>query len=277
MCPLSISNTQVVLPPKLASPRHRVLSLFLNPTNDRKTDPHCSLSPEGIDISFDRPGGELVHTFRFSGAIVGLISVGYLPIWLVLFPIAMAATIVVVKRRNWLAPIEPAQYRKGLLFELSAGLGVPLLFCVFYLGLILVGGMIGIFVSAYARIPGVVISSRRQEAISLGAAALAVALGWVLFYWGLQTLALRRFTRAWHPWLFTQMIAWTCLSTGVAFFVGSLVNWDSSSLFGLAPLWPIVAQWVVSVFLVSQLGALFGRWLARANRSLIQPRGSTSL
>jgi hypothetical protein len=168
----------------------------------------------------------VIHTFRFSGAIVGLISVGYLPIWIVLFPIAMPATIAVVKRRNWLAPIEPAQYRKGLLLELSACLGLPLLVCVYYLGLILVGGIIGIFVFAYSRIAGVVISSRRQEAISLGAAGVVLALGWALFYWVLQTLALRRFTRAWHRSLFVQMVAWTCFSMSVAFFVGSLVNWD---------------------------------------------------
>ena len=189
----------------------------------------------------------------------------------------MATTIAVLRRWNWLAPIAASQYRKGLLLELSACLGLPLLFCVYFLGLILVGGFIGIFVFVLSRIPGVVISPRQQENVSLMAAAIFVALAWVLFYWGVQAVALRRFTNVWHPYLFVQMAAWTCLSAVIAFYVGTIVSWDSRSTFRLAPLWPIVAQWILSIFLVSQLGALFGRWLVRPDRSRVPPSRSTSL
>ncbi len=190
---------------------------------------------------------------------VGVISVGYLPIWIILFPIATTATIAVVNCWNRLAPTEPAQYPKGVLLELSACLGLPRLFCAFYLGLILVGGFTGIFVFAFSRIPGVVISPRQQETVSQVAAAIIVALAWVVFYWGIQTLALRRFTRGWQ-----SLFVCSNGRMDVSFRERSILRWFDSEL-GL----PLAVPFGASVadrrsvdcehFLVSQRGALFGR------------------
>src|SRR5215472_14709395 len=48
------------------------LSRFL--TVKVKMDPHCSLSPEGIDVSFDRLGGELITRQSVSARVVHTFS-----------------------------------------------------------------------------------------------------------------------------------------------------------------------------------------------------------
>jgi hypothetical protein len=136
---------------------------------------------------------------------------------------------------------------------------------------------VAVFLFVCVRLSGATIATRRQEDISLVAAGVVIVVCWVLVYCGLHALALKRFTHAWHRTLFLQMVGWTCTSIAFAAFVVSHVNWSHTTLIPLAPLWPIIGQRILSILVVSQLGALFGQWLARPNRLPIQQSNATSL
>jgi len=261
----------------------------LPPTLSSERDPrtqYCSLFAGGTLIPLDflrrqftshwPVSARIINFCRFGGALTALISIGDPPIWLLLFPLMMAAAFKVMQRWGWLAPIpDSGQQRRGLLALYAAPLCVPLIFLVYLLLLVVFGAVIGLFVFAYVSLTGSHILPRQQENLSLIAAMIGIVMCWSLLYCGLHGYALRRFTRAWYPALILKMAACICASILVTVFVVSKVNWSHGSTIPLQPLWPIIMQWIFSVVLVSQMGALFGKWLASPMGSQLPVNATT--
>lgn len=257
-------------------------------SNDDPCGPYCSLSPRGTPIPLDWVRREfttrwpvstrVVEACRFTGIVVALISIGFPPVWLIIFPPAMTGTITLMKRWGWLAPAADKWQRRGLLFLLSAPFCVlllPFVYYVYYLLLIAEASIFAFLLFVYVRITGAAIPPRHQENLSLWGALIVIAIGWELIYWGLHAVALKRFTRAWYRSLLWQMVAWTSVAIGFAIFVTSRVDWVNMPIRD-SPLWPIVTEWILNLFIVSQLGALFGQWLARPNPLPVSQNAATS-
>lgn len=254
--------------------RRATYTLYVPQCNsgDDRAAPYCSLPPRGTPIPLDWVRREfttrwpvsarVVEGCRVTGILVALVSIGFPPVWLILFPFAMTGTVTLMRRWGWLAPTADKWQGRGLVFLLSAPFCILLLPFVYYLLLIAQASIFGLLLFVYVRLTGAAIPPRTQENLSFLGAMIVIAIGWELMYWALHALALRRLTRAWYRSLFWQMVAWTSVSIGFAIFVTSRVDWVNMPV-RQSPLWPVVTEWILNLFIVSQLGALFGRWLAR--------------
>jgi len=171
-----------------------------------------------------------------------------------------------MQRWHWLAPIPDfGQRRNGLRGLWAASGSVVLAFLALpMLGLlaVLFGLLPALLLFLYVKLTGAHMLPRQQENLSMMAAFVLIVIGWCLLYCGLQGYALRRFTRQWHRPLFFGMVACTCIPFPVAMYVAQKVSWSHTSTIPLQPIEPIIEQWIFAIFVVSQMGALFGKWLA---------------
>jgi len=196
--------------------------------------------------------------------LLGLVSVGALPIWLLLFPPTMAGVIEVAATRGWFRPADSGQ-RRGSFRSLYL---VPLSFLLIawptvYLALILFSIILWPIASLSVHVVGGShLRQRQQDDLGLTLAFIVILVLWTLLYCGMQARALKRFTGQWHRSLFIQLWVWTCVLFGVGGLVISRVHYSHSPGVPFEPLWPIILGWILAILILSRLGAIFGLWLA---------------
>jgi hypothetical protein len=198
------------------------------------------------------------------GALLGLVSVGALPIWLLLFPPTMAGVIEVAATRGWFRPADPYQRRGSFRSLYVAPLSVILVvWPTVYLPLIVFSAILWPVVFLYVHLMGGAhLSQRKQDDLGLILVAVVILVLWTLLYCGMQARALKRFTGQWHRSLFIQLWLWTCVLFGVGGLVISRVHYSHSPGVPFEPLWPVILGWILAIFILSRLGVIFGLWLA---------------
>ena|SRR5579859_4187415 len=183
------------------------------------------------------PSQRIEKTCAAAGALIGIISFGYFPLWLLLFPLGMVTTIKKISRWGWLPAIYDTEARRHrLTFFYLAPLSWLLFVFLLFLRLPVAPFL---FLGTFAGIP-------------------LLAL-FALMYVAPQALALKRFTGV----TYRGLIAQSAVLIAALYAIDALISESTSDL--SQRLWFWLVSWALAVIILRRAGAVFGLWLVRPN------------
>jgi len=196
------------------------------------------------------------------GALAGSFTFGLVPLAIFLFPMVMALSMKTVASWEWMPPLKKGEKpRRGLGLLILAPLCTYLLtYPILYLLLIPLTVILTPFVLLYH-------SGRGPDDASFDLAAIGAFVAVLASYFWLLARSLKRFTGAWHRWLFVRLIAWISGIVAVEFLLTRHFNgfgFPSAPMYSANNFWLFVV-WILSTLALSRAGASFGLWLAHPN------------
>lgn len=105
----------------------------------------------------------------------------------------------------------------------------------------------------------------RLDDASVDLAAIISSVAFLAIFFWVLARSLKRFTGAWHRWLFVQLIAWICGLIAVGILLVTQINFILREPLFSATYFGLFLLWVLSTLALSQAGAVFGLWLTRPN------------
>jgi hypothetical protein len=108
-------------------------------------------------------------------------------------------------------------------------------------------------------------SGRGADDASFDLAAIVGSVAVLVGYFWLLARSLKRFSGAWHRWLFMRLVAWIGGLIAVGFLLASQIkSFGSEPFYSANSLWLFIL-WVLSTLALSRAGAIIGHWLTLPN------------